>query len=166
MSSPSEDSCNYYRLYVMCKIRCKKSCSKWAKIYGKKQLHAKQKRSKPTHYKKRVRSKARNFTRNAKIAILSAELPRRLLCYAYTVHIYIYTLYINVSFSRFGFFFSSGRGSFHVLSAPWRTGSPRELHTELWDPAKVRGTCSWGLKMARPLGEGFRARRAIQAHAK
>ena len=64
------------------------------------------------------------------------------------------------------FFFSSGRGSFLVFSDPWRTGRPPELHTELWDPAEVRGTCSWGVKMARLLREAFRARRAIQAHAK
>ena len=47
-------------------------------------------------------------------------------------------------FSPFGIFFSPGRGSFLVLSAPWHTGSPPGPHTEVWVLAEVRGTCSGG----------------------
>ena len=53
---------------------------------------------------------------------------------------------INVFFSPFGTFFSSGRGSFLVLSDPWHTGSPPELNTQVLAPAEVRGTCSGGSK--------------------
>ena len=36
---------------------------------------------------------------------------------------------------------------------------------QVWALAEVRSTCSGGLEVARPLGEGFRAPRAVQAHA-
>ena len=68
-------------------------------------------------------------------------------------------------FGTSAFFFSSGRGSFLVLSATWHAGSPPAHHAQLWALAEVRGTCSGGFKVASPLGEGFRARRAIQLHA-
>ena len=53
---------------------------------------------------------------------------------------------INVFFSPFGTFFSSGRGSFLVPSAPWHTGSPPGPRTQVWALAEVRGTCSGGSK--------------------
>ena len=115
---------------------------------------------------------------------------------------------INVCFWPFGIFFSSDRGSFLVLSAPWHAGSSAGPRTQVLALVEVRGTCSGGskwqlrsgrdsehvelsrpkkthvqeecptahiqvkgmsddshVKVASPLGEGFRARRAIQAHA-
>ena len=35
---------------------------------------------------------------------------------------------------------------FFLLSAAWHTGSPPGPHTQVWDPAEVRGTCSGGWK--------------------
>ena len=55
-------------------------------------------------------------------------------------------IYKNVFFSPFGIFFSPGRGSFLVLSAPWHTGSPPGPHTQVWVLAKVCGTSSGGSK--------------------
>ena len=69
-----------------------------------------------------------------------------------------------VFFLPFGIFFSSGRGSFLVLSAPWHTGSPPGPQKSL-GPGRGPWHVMWGVKVARPLGEAFRARRAIQAHA-
>ena len=48
-------------------------------------------------------------------------------------------------FPRFGIFFSSGRGSFFVLSALWHTGSPPVPHT-------VLKFGSWPMSVARALG--------------
>ena len=55
-------------------------------------------------------------------------------------------IYINVFFSPFDIFFSSGRGSFFVLSAPWYTGSPPGPHTQVWTLAEAHGTWSGGSK--------------------
>ena len=49
-------------------------------------------------------------------------------------------------FWSFGIFFSSGRGSFLVLSAPWHAGSSPGLRTQVWALDEVRGTCSGGSK--------------------
>ena len=59
--------------------------------------------------------------------------------------LYIY-IYINVFFWPFSIFFSSGRGSFLVLSAPWNAGSPPGPRTQVWALAEVRGTSSGGSK--------------------
>ena len=56
------------------------------------------------------------------------------------VHIY------KCVFWTFGFLFSSGRGSFLVLSAPWHAGSPPGPRTQVWALAEVRGTCCGGSK--------------------
>ena len=53
---------------------------------------------------------------------------------------------IDVCFWPFGIFFSSSRGSFLVLLAPWHAGSPPGPRTQVWAPAEVRGTCSGGSK--------------------
>ena len=47
-------------------------------------------------------------------------------------------------FSPFVIFFSSGRGSFLVLSAPCHAVNPPGPNTQVWVPAEVRGTCSGG----------------------
>ena len=60
-----------------------------------------------------------------------------------TEHI-LYFVCINVFFWPFGIFFSSGRGSFLVLSAPWHAGSPPGPRAQVWALAEVRGTCSGG----------------------
>ena len=49
-------------------------------------------------------------------------------------------------FGPSAFFFSSGRGSFLVLSAPWHVGSPPGPRTQVLALAEVRGTCSGGSK--------------------
>ena len=79
------------------------------------------------------------------------------------IHLYIYNM--CVFFSPFGIFLSSGRGSFLVLSAPWRTGSPPGPHTKSLGPGRGPRHVLWSLKVARLLGEVFRASRAIQADA-
>ena len=62
-------------------------------------------------------------------------------------HTYIYIiLSINVFFWPFSIFFSSGRRSFLVLSAPWHAGSPPGPRTQVWALAEVRGTCPGGSK--------------------
>ena len=59
----------------------------------------------------------------------------------------IYTcICINVFFWPFGICFSSGRGSFLVLSAQWREGSPPGPRTKAWALVEVRGKCSGGSK--------------------
>ena len=68
--------------------------------------------------------------------------------YVHTRYITIINMYKCV-FWHFGIFFSSGRGSFLVLSAPWHAGSPPGPRTEVWALAEVRGTCSGGSKSAR-----------------
>ena len=79
----------------------------------------------------------------------------------------IYTRYIllciNVFLWHIGIFFSSGRGSFLVLSAPWHAGSPREHQGASVGPGRHPWHVLWGFKVASPHGEAFRARRAIQA---
>ena len=62
-------------------------------------------------------------------------------------------------------FFSSGRGPFLVLSAPWHAGSPPEHHGASVGPGRRPWHVLWGFKLASPLEKGFRAPRAIQAHA-
>ena len=62
-------------------------------------------------------------------------------------------------------FFSSARGSFLVLSAPWHAGSPPEHHGASVGPGRRPWHVLWGFKLASPLEKGFRAPRAIQAHA-
>ena len=74
-------------------------------------------------------------------------------------------LCINVFFWHIGILFSSGRGSFLVLSAPWHTGSPPEHHGASVYPGRRQWHVLWGFKVASPHGEAFRARRAIQAPA-
>ena len=59
---------------------------------------------------------------------------------------------INVFFWLFGFFFSSGCGSFLVLSAPWHAGSSPRPRAQVWALAEVRGTCSGGSKSHVPSG--------------
>ena len=66
-------------------------------------------------------------------------------------------------FLPFGICFSSDRGSFLVLSAPWHAGRSPRYRTQVWALAEVRGTCSGGFQVPSPLEERFRARRAIQA---
>ena len=56
-------------------------------------------------------------------------------------------------FSTFGFFFSSGHGSFLVLSAPWTAGSPPEPRAQIWALVEVRGTCFGGSKSQVCLGK-------------
>ena len=68
-------------------------------------------------------------------------------------------------FGPSAYFFSSGRGSLLVLSAPWHAGSPPGPRAQVWALAEVRGHVLWGFKVASSFGEGFRARRAIQVHA-
>ena len=73
-------------------------------------------------------------------------------------HIYIYK---NVFFSPFGIFFSS------VVPGALGSGAHREpVRTQYASLGPGRGPWHvlWGLKGARPLGEAFQARRAIQAH--
>ena len=74
-------------------------------------------------------------------------------------------LYINVFFWHMAFFFSYGRGSFLVLSAPWHSWSPPEHHGASVGPGRRPWHVLWGFKVATPHGEAFRARRAIQALA-
>ena len=49
-------------------------------------------------------------------------------------------------FLHIGIFFSSGRGSNLVLSAPGHAGSPPNTTAQVWAPAEVRVTCSGGSK--------------------
>ena len=83
-------------------------------------------------------------------------------------HIFVYMPMYKCVFRHFGFFFSSGRGSFLVFSAPWHAGSPREHWVQVWALAKVRGTRSGGSKSRKLVnshGIDFRPVRANQAHA-
>ena len=60
---------------------------------------------------------------------------------------YIYIcIYTYVFFWPFGIFFSLGRGSLFMLSAPWHAESPLGLRTQVWALAEVRGTRSSGSK--------------------
>ena len=63
-------------------------------------------------------------------------------------------------------FFSSGRGSLLVLSAPWHAGSPPEHQGESVGPGRHPWHVLWGFSVASSHGEAFRARRAIQAPPK
>ena len=74
-------------------------------------------------------------------------------------------LYINVIFWHIGIFFSSGGGSFLVLSDPWHAGSPLGHHGASLGPGRGPWHVLWGFKVPSPHGEGFRACRASQAHA-
>ena len=71
---------------------------------------------------------------------------------------------IYVFFLALRHFFSSGRGSFFVLSAPWHAGVLPESHGASVGSGQRPCTCP-GVKVASPHGEAFRARRAIQAPA-
>ena len=62
-------------------------------------------------------------------------------------------------------FFCSGRGSFLVLSAPGRAGSPPKHHGASVGPDRGPWHVLWEFKVASSNGEAFRARRAIQVHA-
>ena len=73
-------------------------------------------------------------------------------------------MYKCVFFAR-RYFFSSGRGSFLVLSAPGQEGSLPEHRGASVGPGRGPRHALWGLKVASNHGEAFRARRAIQAHA-
>ena len=68
-------------------------------------------------------------------------------------------------FWHIGIFLSPGRGSFLVPSAPGHAGSPPEHHGASSGPGRGPWHVLWGFEVASPHGEGFRARRAIQAHA-
>ena len=74
--------------------------------------------------------------------------------------------YVNVLYWHIGIFFSSGRGSFLVLSVPWHTGSPPEHHGVSVSPGRRPWHVLWGFKVESAHGEAFRARRAIQAPPK
>ena len=50
-----------------------------------------------------------------------------------------------------------------MLSAPWHAVSPPEHHGASLGPG--RGAMLWVFKVTIPYGEGFRARRIIEAHA-
>ena len=76
-------------------------------------------------------------------------------------------IHVNVFFRPFGIFFSSGRGSFLVLSAPWHAGSPPGPRTQVWALAEVRATCSGGSKSQVRLGrdsEHVEPSRLLQTH--
>ena len=62
-------------------------------------------------------------------------------------------------------FFSSGRGSFLVLSAPEDAESPPEHYGASVGPGRGPWHVLWGFKVTSNHGEACRARRAIQAHA-
>ena len=68
-------------------------------------------------------------------------------------------------FVHIGISFSSGRGSFLVLSAPGHAGSPPEHHGASVDPGRGPWLVLWGFKVERDHEEAFRVRRGIQAHA-
>ena len=72
---------------------------------------------------------------------------------------------INVFFWLIGIFLSSGRGSCHVLSAPWHAGSPPGHHGARLGPGRGPWHVLGEVKAASPIGEGFRGRRAIQVHS-
>ena len=61
-------------------------------------------------------------------------------------------MYICVFFWHIGILFSSGRGSFLVLSAPWHAGSPPGHWVLVWALAEVHGTCSGDSKWQVPSG--------------
>ena len=67
-------------------------------------------------------------------------------------------------FLHMGIFFSSGRRSFLVLSAPGHAGSPPEHHGASVGPGRGPRHVLWGFKVSSHHGEAFRARRAIQVH--
>ena len=67
-----------------------------------------------------------------------------------------------------GIFCSSARGSFLLLSVTGHEGGLGEHWVQVWALAKVRGTCSGGLKsrkLVNNLGIAFRPARANQAYA-
>ena len=76
---------------------------------------------------------------------------------------------INVFFWTIGISFSSGRGSFLVLSAPWHAGSPPGPRAQVWALVEVRGTCSGGSKRQIPSGrdsEDVEPSRSMKTHVK
>ena len=67
------------------------------------------------------------------------------------------------SFSTSTSFYSSGRGSFLVLSAAGHARGPRVQRAQVWDPAELRGACSGdskSRKLATNHGIRFRPPRA------
>ena len=79
----------------------------------------------------------------------------------------ITTTYITMYkcvFLHIGISFSSGRGSFLVLSAPGNAGSPPEQWGASVGPGRGPWHVLWGFKVESKHGEAFRARRAIQVH--
>ena len=68
-------------------------------------------------------------------------------------------------FCNIGICFSSGRGSFLVLSAPAHAGSPPEHHGACEGPGLGPLHVLGGSNVTSNHWEAFRARRAIQAHA-
>ena len=77
-------------------------------------------------------------------------------------------IYNHVYMCFFGtstFFFSSRRGSFLVLSAPWHVGSPPGHHGASLGPGQGPWHVLWGFTVTSPNGEWFRAIRTMQAHA-
>ena len=61
-------------------------------------------------------------------------------------------------------FFSPGRGSFIVLSAPGHAGSMPEHHGASVGPGRAPWHVLWGFNVESNHGEALRARRDIQAH--
>ena len=76
------------------------------------------------------------------------------LCIILVVYVapYRYITMHKCVFSALRHFFSSGRGSFLVLSDPWHAGSPPGPLAQVWALAEVRGTCSGGSKWQVPTG--------------
>ena len=54
---------------------------------------------------------------------------------------------------HFGILFSSGRGSFLVLSDPWHEGSPPGRHGASLGPGRGPSHVLWGFKLANPYEE-------------
>ena len=81
-----------------------------------------------------------------------------------TMYYYV-LLCVHVFFFAHRHFFSSGHGSFLVLSAPAHAGSPPEHLGPSVGLGRGPWQVLWGFKVERNHGEAFRARRAIQAHA-
>ena len=74
--------------------------------------------------------------------------------------------WMNVFVLHVDIFFSSGRGSFVVLSAPEYAGNPPEHHGANVGPGRGPWHVLWRFKVARTYGEVSGARRAIPARAK
>ena len=76
----------------------------------------------------------------------------------------IYITYINVFFHPSAFFLFRPRVFPRALGSMAHREPARTPYASL-GPGRGPWHVLWGLKVARPLGEAFRARRAIQVHA-